>query len=81
MVRLSYRDLEELLAERGVAVDHVTVYRWMLRFTPEFIDAARHCRHAPSDRWFVDETCIKVADGGATSTARSTNAAKSWMSC
>jgi IS6 family transposase len=31
---LSYRDLEELLAERGVEVDHVTVYRWVQRFTP-----------------------------------------------
>jgi hypothetical protein len=33
-LRLSYRDLEELLIERGVEVDHVTVYRWVLRFTP-----------------------------------------------
>jgi transposase-like protein len=33
---LSYRDVEELLAERGVMVDHVTVYRWVQRFTPEF---------------------------------------------
>jgi transposase, IS6 family len=32
--RLSYRDVEELLAERGVEVDHVTVYRWVQRFTP-----------------------------------------------
>jgi transposase, IS6 family len=31
---LSYRDLEELLAERGVEVDHVTIYRWVQRFTP-----------------------------------------------
>jgi len=38
---LSYRDAGELLAERGVAVDHVTVYRWVQRFTPEFIEAAR----------------------------------------
>jgi IS6 family transposase len=37
---LSYRDLEELLAERGVEVDHVTVYRWVQRFTPLFADAA-----------------------------------------
>ena len=37
---LSYRDVEELLAERGVTVDHVTVYRWVQRFTPEFIEAA-----------------------------------------
>jgi IS6 family transposase len=58
---LSYRDVEELLAERGIAVDHVTIYRWVQRFTPEFIEAARPCRHAPGDRWFVDETCLKVA--------------------
>jgi transposase-like protein len=31
---LSYRDVEELLAERGIEVDHVTVYRWVQRFTP-----------------------------------------------
>ena len=37
---LSYRDVEELLAERGVNVDHVTVYRWVQRFTPEFVEAA-----------------------------------------
>ena len=58
---LSYRDLEELLAERGVEVDHVTVFRWLQRFTPLLADAARPCRHAVGDRWFVDETYVKVA--------------------
>jgi transposase, IS6 family len=58
---LSYRDVEELLAERGITVDHVTVYRWVQRFTPLLVDAARPCRHTPGDRWFVDETYIKVA--------------------
>jgi transposase, IS6 family len=58
---LSYRDVEELLAERGIAVDHVTVYRWVQRFTPLFLNAARPCRHAAGDRWFVDETYVKVA--------------------
>jgi transposase, IS6 family len=58
---LSYRDAGELLAERGVTVDHVTVYRWVQRFTPEFIEAARPCRHAPGDRWFAGETYLKVA--------------------
>ncbi len=57
---LSYRDVEELLAERGVTVDHVTVYRWVQRFTCEFIDAARPCRHAPGNRWFADKTYVKV---------------------
>ena len=38
---VSCRDVEELLAERGVSVDHVSVYRWVRRFTAEFIEAAR----------------------------------------
>ena len=58
---LSYRDVEELLAERGIEVDHVTVYRWVQAFTAEFIDAARPARHATGDRWFIDETYVKVA--------------------
>ena len=58
---LSYRDVEELLGERGVEVDHVTVYRWVQRFTPLFAEAARPLRHAAGDRWFVDETYVKVA--------------------
>jgi transposase-like protein len=58
---LSYRDVEELLVERGVEVDHVTVYRWVQRFTPLLADAARPCRHLVGDRWFVDETYVKVA--------------------
>ena len=58
---LSYRDLEELLIERGVEVDHVTIYRWVLRFTPLLADAARPCRHRVGDRWQADETYVKVA--------------------
>jgi transposase, IS6 family len=48
-------------AERGIEADHVTVYRWVQRFTPLFADAARPLRHATGDRWFVDETYVKVA--------------------
>ena len=57
---LSYRDVEELLVERGVEVDHVTVFRWVQRFTPLLADAARPCRHAVGDRWQVDETYLKI---------------------
>ena len=57
---LSYRDVEELLAERGIEVDHVTVYRWVQRFMPLLADVARFARHSPGDRWFVDETYVKV---------------------
>ena len=58
---LSYRDVEELLAERGIEVDHVTIYRWVQRFTPLLAEAARPSRHAVGDRWQVDETYVKVA--------------------
>jgi transposase-like protein len=58
---LSNRDVEELLVERGIEVDHVTVFRWVQRFTPLLADAARPCRRAVGDRWFVDETYVKVA--------------------
>jgi transposase-like protein len=58
---LSYRDVEELLAERGIEVDHVTVYRWVQRFTPLLADVAWPCRHTVGDRWQVDETYFKVA--------------------
>jgi hypothetical protein len=46
---LSYRDVGELLSERGVEVDHVTVYRWVLHFAPLLAEAARPCRHAVGD--------------------------------
>src|SRR5216117_3962913 len=58
---LSYRDAEDLLGERGIEVDHVTVYRWVQRFTPLLVDAARPSRHSVGDRWYVDETYVKVA--------------------
>ena len=53
--------MAELLAERGIDVDLVTIYRWVQRFTPLVVDAARPCRHSVGDRWFVDETYVKVA--------------------
>jgi IS6 family transposase len=56
---LPYRDVEELLAEPGVELDHVTVYRWVQRFSPLLADAARFTRHSPGDRW-VDETYVDV---------------------
>jgi transposase-like protein len=74
---LSYRDLEELLAERGITVDHVTIYRWVQRFTPDLIDVARPSRHVAGDRWFVDETYLRSLDGGCTCTGRSTSTGRS----
>jgi transposase-like protein len=58
---LSYRDVEELLVERGITVDHVSIFRWVQRFTPLLAEAARPCRHRVGDRWWVDETYVKVS--------------------
>jgi transposase, IS6 family len=55
----SYRDLEEPLAARGIEVDHVTQFRWVQRFTPVRVEAARPCRHALVGYWFVEETYVK----------------------
>ena len=58
---LSYRDVEELLAERGITVDHVTIYRWVQRFTPGVHRGRAAVPPRPGDRSFVDETYVKVA--------------------
>jgi transposase-like protein len=58
---LSVRDVDELLAERGVEVEHVTVHRGVRRFAPLLADAARFGRPGVGDRWHVDETYVKVA--------------------
>jgi transposase-like protein len=58
---LSYRDVEKLLAERGIDVDHVTIYCWVQRFTPLLIGRGAGLPARPRDRWFVDETYVKVA--------------------
>jgi putative transposase len=56
----SYRDLDEIMAERDVRVDHATLNRWLARYSPLIASTARS-RKAPSDRpWRMDETCIKV---------------------
>jgi mannose-6-phosphate isomerase-like protein (cupin superfamily) len=48
---LSYRDVEELLGERGIEVDHATLYRWVRHFTPLVVDAARPAGHTVGGRW------------------------------
>ena len=59
---ISYRDLETMLAERGVGVDHSTIYRWVQRYAPEMEKRLRWYWKRPgfSRSWCVDETCIKV---------------------
>jgi transposase, IS6 family len=57
---LSYRDVEELLAERRLSVDHVTVWRWVQRYAPEMERRLRSRLNSNNDSWRVDETYIRV---------------------
>jgi transposase-like protein len=57
---LSYRDLEEMMAERGVAVDHSTINRWVLKFAPELDKRIRPFLNPTNNSWRVDETYIKI---------------------
>lgn len=57
---LSYRDLEEMMQERGLSVDHTTVYRWVQQYAPELDKRCRPHLKPTSDSWRVDETYIKV---------------------
>jgi IS6 family transposase len=57
---LSYRDLEELMQERGPSVDHTTIYRWVQHYAPELEKRCRPFLKATSDSWRVDETYVKV---------------------
>jgi transposase-like protein len=59
--RLSYADVAELLAERGVRVDPSTIFAWVREFAPLYEDAARSFRRAIGSCWSVDETYTKVA--------------------
>jgi IS6 family transposase len=53
---LSYRDLEEMLGERGIHVDHTTIYRWVHRSAPELEQRCRPHLKRTNDSWRVDET-------------------------
>jgi transposase-like protein len=57
---LSYRDLEELMPERGVQVDHTTIYRWVQRYAPELEKRCRPHLKGATDSWRVDETYVKI---------------------
>jgi transposase, IS6 family len=57
---LSYRDLEEMMLERGIPVEHTTIYRWVQAYAPELDKRIRPHLSSTNDSWKVDETYIKV---------------------
>ncbi len=93
---LSYRDLEEIMAERHLSVDHTTIYRWVQHYAPELDRRVQWCKPLQTKTWYVDETYVKVrgewmylyraiGDGGETldfylSQTRTTKAAKQFLS-
>jgi len=60
---LSFRDVEELLAERGVDASYETVRRWFLKFGPSIAANIRRSRPRPSDHWHLDEMVISIRGG------------------
>jgi len=58
---LSYRDLEEMMAERGLTVDHSTIARWVLRYAPILNERIRSEMRHPNRWWRIDETYVRVA--------------------
>ena len=58
---MSYRDVEDLLAERGLEVSYETVRRWVLKFGPVIARRMRRRRPRPSDRWHLDEMVVRIA--------------------
>ncbi len=57
---LSYRDLAEMMLERGVTVHHTTIYRWVQAYSPELDQRCRRYLRPTNDSWRVDETYIKI---------------------
>src|ERR1700748_1434114 len=58
---LSYRDVEELLADRGLDISYETVRRWVLKFGPAIARRLRRHRPRPSGRWHLDEMVVRIA--------------------
>ena len=57
---LSYRDLEEMMLERGLKVDHTTLYRWVQAYAPEIEKRTRPRLRSSTDSYRIDETYVKV---------------------
>jgi len=78
---LSLRNLEEMMAERGVVVDHSTVHRWALKMLPVLAAVFRSRKRSIGSSWRVDETYIRVGARGSICTGPLTDSARRWTSC
>jgi len=57
---LSLRNLEEMMVERGISVDHATIHRWIIRYSPELLELFNSRKRAVTGRWHIDETYVRV---------------------
>ncbi|MEE8057711.1 MAG: IS6 family transposase, partial [Pseudomonadales bacterium] len=57
---LSYRNIEEMMTERGFKVDHSTINRWVVHYAPKLEPVFHKKKKRPGDRWRLDETYIEV---------------------
>jgi transposase-like protein len=57
---LSLRNLEEMMAERGISVEHATGHRWVVRYSSELLERFNRRKQAVTSKWHIDETYIKV---------------------
>ncbi|MBL0407861.1 IS6 family transposase [Microvirga aerilata] len=57
---LSFRNLEEMMAERGISVHHATIHGWIVRYSPELLERFDRRKRVVTGRWHIDETYIKV---------------------
>ena len=76
---LSFRDVEELLAERGIETSYETVRRWVVKFGPKFARNLRRLRPRPTGRWPLDEWWFASRGDACTCGGLSTARARSWI--
>jgi putative transposase len=57
---LSLRDLKEMMAERGISIDHSTIHRWVVHFSPLLLERFNRRKRTVTGKWHMDETYIKV---------------------
>jgi transposase-like protein len=57
---LSLRDMKEMMAERGISIDHSTIHRWVVHFSPLLLKRFNRLKRAAGRKWHMDETYIRV---------------------
>ena len=78
---ISYRQLEEMMRERGVEVDHSTLNRWVLKYVPLLDKQFRACKRLVGSSWRMDETYVRVKGPGRTYIGLSIRPAPQWTFC